>query len=74
MVVAIVADRPELPHRLQWCLFVYFGAGWVLWLIHVQWLIVETWYPYQAARLVGLLLFCWAALDPSPSLKLVRDG
>lgn len=72
-VVAIVADRPELPARLQAALFVYFGLGWVAWLAHARWLLVPTtYYPYQGVRLAGLLLFCWAALDPSPNLRLVE--
>ena len=79
-VVAIVADRPELPARLQWCLFVYFGVGWLSWIAHVEWIhehphahgIAPTWYAYQGVRLAGLLLFCWAAMKPGPSLRLVR--
>jgi hypothetical protein len=71
-VVAIVADRPELPQRLQACLFVYFGLGWVAWLVHARWLVLATYYPYQAIRLAGLLLFCWAAMKPSPNLKILK--
>jgi hypothetical protein len=71
-IVAIVIDRHELPTRLQWCLFVYFGIGWFAWLVHAQWLIVPTWYAYQTVRLAGLLLFCFAAMKPGPSLRLVR--
>lgn len=72
VIVAIVADRPELPGRLQACLFVYFGAGWVLWLVHAEALVVATWYSYQSVRLSGLLLFCWAASSPGPRLRLVQ--
>jgi hypothetical protein len=71
-VVAMVWYRRELPSRLRIALAVYFGVGLVAWLIHVQWLVVATWYPYQLARLAGLLLFAWAALEPRPSFKVVR--
>jgi hypothetical protein len=82
-VLWIVSSRPELPYRLRLCLAVYFGVGLLAWLAHVRWLAVvwtpehhgaaPTWYPYQAARCVGLLLFCWAALKPTPSLRLSRS-
>jgi hypothetical protein len=72
-IVWLVWRRPALPKRLRICLAVYFGLGWVAWLIHVQWLVVATYYPYQLSRLIGLLLFCWAALVPGPALRLVRE-
>jgi hypothetical protein len=61
----------RLPARLRACLIVYFGLGWVAWLVHVRWLVVATWYPYQGMRLVGLLLFCWAAYAATPNPRLV---
>ncbi len=72
VVVAVAFEMWELPARLRASLIVYFGAGLITWLIHVQWLVVATWYPYQAARLAGLLLFCYAAWRCTPSLKLAR--
>lgn len=70
-VVAIVLLGKELPARLRLCLAVYFGLGWATWLIHARWLVVPTWYPYQSTRLAGSLLFCWAAIGPERSLKVV---
>ncbi len=63
-VVAIVLVRRDLPSKLRVAFGVYFGLGWATWLIHVVWLVVATWYPYQGARALGLLLFCWAATAP----------
>jgi hypothetical protein len=71
-VVWIVWRRPALPMRLRICFAVYFGLGWLAWLVHVQWLVVATWYPYQLVRLAGLVLFCWAATKPGPTLQLAR--
>jgi hypothetical protein len=72
-VCVVVADRPEIPARLQISLFVYFGLGWVAWLVHARFLIVPTtYYPYQFVRFAGLLLFCWAAMKPGPTLQLAR--
>lgn len=61
LIVAMVGLLRGLPLRLQACFLVYFGLGLALWMVHLRWLIVATWYPYQAARAAGLLLFCWAA-------------
>jgi hypothetical protein len=71
-VAGIARVRKELPVPLRASLFVYFCLGWVAWLVHVQWLIVETWYPYQAVRLLGLLLFCWAVIETGPHLRVIR--
>lgn len=73
LVVGIMWRRRDLPDRLRLALGVYFGLGWMAWMVHVRWLVVATWYPFQFARLVGLLLFCWAALKPGPSLRLVSS-
>lgn len=72
-VVAIVWSERALPSRLRLCLAVYFGLGLVTWLVHVRWLIVPTWYPYQATRLAGLVLFCWATAQPTPILRLAKS-
>jgi hypothetical protein len=73
-VVVIVANTPELPARLQVCLLVYFGLGWVTWVTHFRMLTLATYYPYQSARLAGLLLFCFAAMKPGTTLRLVRSA
>lgn len=71
-IVLVAWFRNDLPHRLRLCLIVYFGLGYATWLVHTEWLIVATWYSYHAVRLAGLLLFCWAANENSPHLRLVR--
>ncbi len=71
-VVWAVFEEWTLPSRLRAALLVYFGVGWLTWLIHAEWLVVATWYPYQLARLAGLGLFCYAAWRCSPSLKLAH--
>jgi hypothetical protein len=71
-VAGIARVRKELPIPLRASMFVYFCLGWIAWLIHVQWLVVETWYPYQGIRLFGLLLFCWAVIETGPHLRIVR--
>jgi hypothetical protein len=67
-VVAIVIDRRELPALLRASLLIYFGLGLVAWLVHVYWLVVATWYAYQAVRLAGLVTFSLACLKPGPRL------
>lgn len=71
-LVWIAWTEKALPARLRASLLVYFGVGLLTWLIHVQWLVVETWWPYQGSRLAGLLLFCYAAWRCTPTLKLAR--
>ncbi len=71
-VVWAVWRESALPANLRLALVVYFGVGLLAWLIHVQWLVVETWWPYQGSRLAGLLLFCYAAWRCTPTLKLAR--
>jgi hypothetical protein len=71
-VACVAWMRKELPVPLRACLLVYFGLGWVAWLVHVEWLTVATWYPYQLIRLLGLLLFCWAAVETGPHLRVMR--
>lgn len=73
-VVWIVVTRPELPRRLGMALLVYFGVGLVAWLAHAEWVTLATWYPYQATRLAGLVLFCRAIVKPTPTLAIVHDA
>ena len=72
IIVAILLVRRDLPARLRVALGVYFGLGWATWLIHVVWLVVLTWYPYQGARALGLLLFSWAAVAPATRIQRVQ--
>jgi hypothetical protein len=70
-VAGIARMGKALPVPLRASLFVYFCLGWIAWLVHVQWLVVGTWYPYQGLRLLGLLFFCWAAIEAGPHLRLM---
>lgn len=72
IIVVIVLARRDLPERLRIALGVYFGLGWTTWLIHVVWLVVLTWYPYQGARALGLLLFSWAATAPVTRIQRIQ--
>jgi len=70
-VLWMLLDRPELPARLRLALAIYFGLGWATWMIHLLWLSVATWYPYQLCRLAGLLAFAWFVWSPAPSLRVL---
>lgn len=59
--IAVVAWNFWQLGTLRLALLVYFGAGLLAWIVHTEWLIVATWYPYQLARVVGIALFCLAA-------------
>lgn len=72
-VVLIVLMRPDLPALLRLSLVLGFGVRLLTWLIRVRWPIVATWYPDQLVRLASLLVFCWAATEPTSQLRLVRD-
>jgi hypothetical protein len=67
----LVADK-WYTGRIRTCLLVYFGLGWVGWMIHTEWLIVPTWFVFQSARLAGLCIFCWAAMQTGPNLRVSR--
>lgn len=71
LALGVMANRIPIPFRLRLSLSVYFGLGLLAWFVHMRFLVVETWYPYQLARLAGLMLFGWAALEPTPSLRIV---
>lgn len=72
VIVGIAWMRADLPHRLRLSLIVYFGLGYVTWLLFAEQSIVPVWFAYQSTRLAGILLFCWAASENSPQLRLVR--
>jgi hypothetical protein len=73
-IVGIVWYRDDLPYRLRLCFLMYFGVGLAMWMVHLEWLVVATWYPYQLARLAGLLLFCWAARLPVRALAIATSA
>lgn len=68
-VVSIVGSRPALG-RLRTALLVAFGLGWVAWIGYTVAPGWTSWIAYQVVRAVGLGLFCWASMKPSPGLRL----
>lgn len=64
----LVMDRWALG-RLRTALVVYFGVGWMAWLLRAIYLTVPWWYVTQSVRLAGILLFCWAVIQPGPRLR-----
>lgn len=64
----LVMDRWALG-RLRTALVVYFGVGWMAWLLRAIYLTVPWWYVTQSVRLAGILLFCWAVMQPGPRLR-----
>jgi hypothetical protein len=56
--------------RLRTALLVYFTGGWALWMAYAYAPGWTSWGLYQITRLAGILLFCWAASNPLPQLKL----
>ena len=68
-IVGLIYQLPQLE-RLRTSLLVYFGLGWLCWMFYAidpGW---TSWASYQTTRLLGILLFCWAATDPRPHFKL----
>lgn len=70
-VVGILWQLKQLG-RLRTSLLVYFGVGWFCWLMYCLSPGWSSWSIYQATRLLGILLFCRAAISPLPNLKLTR--
>lgn len=71
--IAVVAWRFWQLGALRTALLIYFGGGLVTWIVHTEWLVVATWWPYQGSRLVGLCWFCYAASkDRLTALRLER--
>lgn len=69
-VAAVAYLHAKLP-RLRIALLVYFGLGLAGWIAYVIRPGIPTWSIYQSIRLLGLSLFCWAALQTS-ALRLAR--
>jgi len=67
-VVWIVWPRWELG-RLRASLLVSFGLGLACWLAYAKWPGWASWGTYQSIRLLGYLLFCWAASTPHLKLR-----
>jgi len=67
-VTWIVWQRWELG-RLRASLLVSFGLGLACWLVYAMWPGWASWGTYQSVRLLGYLLFCWAASTPHLKLR-----
>lgn len=65
VVVGIVWPLKALG-RLRLALLVMFGGGWLVWLGYLFAPSFEAWAAYQAVRLAGVVLFCWAATSRPP--------
>lgn len=70
----IIVWRLPLPGRLRASLLVTFGLGWACWMAYASAPGWWTYSIYQANRLVGIVLFCAAAANPSPRLSLARSS
>lgn len=70
-IIGIVYPLRQLG-RLRTSLLVYFGLGllaWMLYAVSPGWFF---WLAYQSTRLIGILLFCWAATSPLPRFHLSK--
>lgn len=65
----IIYQLPQLG-RLRTSLLVTFGLGLLSWYGYALWPGWSFYLVYQSTRLLGILLFCWAATDPLPHFKL----
>ena len=68
-IVWIVSEQPWLG-RVRTAVLVTFGLGLLVWFLHARVLSLWTWYPYQLVRATGITLFCRAAMDGRPRLRL----
>lgn len=72
-VVGIIWRLPQLE-RLRTSLLVTFGAGWLAWMGYVIRPGWPSYLMYQGTRLLGILLFCWAATSPLPRLRITSTS
>lgn len=68
-VTVVAGSRPELG-KLRMALVTAFGLGWVAWLGYTAVPGWTSWGIYQVVRALGIGLFCWASLHPTPRLRL----
>jgi hypothetical protein len=70
--VTLIVWRLPLPGRLRASLLVTFGLGWACWMAYAANPGWPSWSVYQTTRLVGTALFCLAASNPTPKLRIAR--
>lgn len=68
-VCGIVWDRPALGW-LRWSMLAYFGLGLLAWYGFAQHPTVMGWWLNQGIRVVGIVVFCYASVHPSPRLRI----
>lgn len=71
--VTIIVWRLPLPARLRASLLVTFGLGWLCWMWYAAAPGWPSWSAYQVVRFAGIVLFCMAASNPTPRLRLTRE-
>ena len=69
-IVGIVWRRHELPAPLRWSLLIGFGGGVLTWGVYSYAPGSWTWVAFQWTRAAAIALFCWAATQPAPRLRL----
>lgn len=69
-IVGIAYPLKQLG-TLRVSLLVSFGVGWLAWMWYAMNPGWPSWIGYQSVRLVGILLFCWAATSPLPRLRII---
>lgn len=70
--ISVIAYRFHQLGRLRASLLAAFYFGLLAWIAYVIWPGWTSWSLYQSTRLLGILLFCWAATSPLPHFKLSR--
>lgn len=72
-VVWIVFDQGALG-RLRFAMLVYFAGGLLVWYWFAATRQFDALLAVQAVRALGVGLFCFAATDPAPQLRLSVNG
>lgn len=73
MIVAMVEDLNALP-TIRASLLVYFGLGILAWAGYVVSPGWTSWLLFQCCRVVGLSIFCYAAVHVRPTLQVIRPS
>lgn len=70
-VVWMAQQDADMPRDLLAALVIYFGVGWVAWLVFAQAPMVPAWCAYQGVRLLGLLVFSYAMVCTAPYPRVI---